>query len=102
MTEHNGSRPELTPCADVIILMSGLKRIFTAMIGGTVLLIGLALLVLPGPGLPLVAAGLAILTGEFVWARRALRNAKGALAKARRQSGLGAWLKSRRRVKGQR
>ena len=28
-----------------------------ALVGGTVLLIGIALLVLPGPGLPIVAAG---------------------------------------------
>ncbi len=70
----------------------------TAVIGGTVLLIGIALLVLPGPGIPVVAAGLAILGSEFIWARRALRNAKGAVARVRRRSGLGAWLKRRKRA----
>jgi Putative transmembrane protein (PGPGW) len=74
-----------------------LKKFFTALIGGTVLLIGIALLVLPGPGIPVVAAGLTILAGQFLWARHALRNAKGALAKARRRSGIGAWLKARRK-----
>ena len=74
-----------------------MKRIWTAIIGGTVLLVGVALLVLPGPGIPFVAAGLAILSTEFLWARRALRQAKGAVAKVRRRSGLGAWLKRRRR-----
>ena len=50
-----------------------MKRFFNALIGGTVLLIGLALLVLPGPGLLVIAGGLAILATEFIWARRALR-----------------------------
>jgi hypothetical protein len=76
-----------------------MKKLMVALLGGTVLLIGIALLVLPGPGLPIVAAGLAILASEFLWARRALRNAKGAAAKARRWSGLGAWLRRRRRQK---
>jgi Putative transmembrane protein (PGPGW) len=70
-----------------------MKKIITALIGGTVLLFGIALLVLPGPGLPVVAAGLAILTTKFLWARRALRNAKGAVAKTRRKFGLRGWLR---------
>jgi uncharacterized protein (TIGR02611 family) len=72
------------------------KKFFVALVGGTVLLVGIAFLVLPGPGLPIVAAGIAILATEFLWARRALRNAKGAVAKARRRSGLRAWLRRRR------
>ena len=75
-----------------------MKRLFIALIGGTVLLVGLALLVLPGPGLPVIAAALAILATEFFWARRALRNAKGAVAKARRMSGLKEWLRRRRTI----
>ncbi len=73
-----------------------MKKIVVAVIGLTVLLIGIALLVLPGPGLPVVAAGLAILGTEFLWARRALRNAKGKLAEFRRRSGIREWLRSRR------
>jgi len=38
--------------------------------GFGLLLVGAALLVLPGPGIPLVAAGLALLSLEFHWARR--------------------------------
>ena len=72
-----------------------MKRFFIALIGGTVLLVGLALLVLPGPGLPIIAAGLAILATEFFWARRAMRRAKGVIAKARRKSGLKEWLRRR-------
>jgi hypothetical protein len=73
-----------------------MKKFFIALIGGTVLLIGAAMLVLPGPGLLVIAAGLAILATEFFWARRVLRRAKGALAKATREWGLAAWLRRRR------
>ena len=41
------------------------KRVTVAILGGVVLLIGVALLVLPGPGLLLVLAGLLILASEF-------------------------------------
>jgi len=58
-----------------------MKRICIAVIGGTVLAFGVVLLVLPGPGLPIIVAGLAILATEFFWARRAMRRAKGILAK---------------------
>lgn len=73
-----------------------MKKFFIGLIGGTVLLIGVVLLVLPGPGLPIMAAGLAILATEFFWARRALRNAKGTAAKVRRKSGLKEWLRRRK------
>jgi uncharacterized protein (TIGR02611 family) len=36
--------------------------------GFVVVLAGLAMLVLPGPGLPVLAVGLAVLALEFVWA----------------------------------
>lgn len=41
------------------------KRVTIALAGTVVLLIGIALLVLPGPGLLLVLAGLVILASEF-------------------------------------
>jgi Putative transmembrane protein (PGPGW) len=41
------------------------KRVTKATAGGIVLLVGVALLVLPGPGLLLVLAGLLILASEF-------------------------------------
>jgi len=72
-----------------------MKKFFIALIGGTVLLVGLALLVLPGPGLPIIAAALAILATEFLWARRAMRRARGAFARMRRKTGLKDWLRRR-------
>jgi tellurite resistance protein TerC len=41
--------------------------------GVTVLLIGIALIVLPGPALIVIPIGLAILATEFAWARQWLR-----------------------------
>ncbi len=73
-----------------------MKKFFIALIGSTVLLLGVVMVVLPGPGLPIVVGGLAILATEFLWARRALRQTKGAIAKVRRKSGLKEWLRRRR------
>jgi tellurite resistance protein TerC len=52
------------------------RRIAVAVVGGTVLAIGIALLVLPGPALVVIPLGLAILGVEFAWARRWLRKVK--------------------------
>jgi hypothetical protein len=53
------------------------KRIVIALIGGTVLLLGVLLIVLPGPAFLVIPAGLAILATEFAWARRWLDKIKG-------------------------
>ena len=45
------------------------RRLTIAVIGFTVLLIGIALLVLPGPAIIVIPIGLTILASEFVWAR---------------------------------
>lgn len=49
------------------------RRIVIAIVGGTVLVIGVAMLVLPGPAMVVIPVGLAILGIEFAWARRFLR-----------------------------
>jgi len=53
-----------------------LKRLIIAVIGFTVLLIGLAMIVLPGPAIVVIPIGLAILATEFVWARNLLKKLK--------------------------
>lgn len=50
-----------------------IRRLFVVMAAATLALVGSALLVLPGPGLLLLAAALALLASEFVWARRWIR-----------------------------
>ena len=52
------------------------KRIVVAVIGGTVTLIGIALIVLPGPAFVVIPIGLSILATQFLWARRFLRKAR--------------------------
>ncbi len=62
------------------------RRIAIAVIGGTVVLLGVAMLVLPGPGLLTIIGGLAILGAEFAFARRWLARAKNATEKAARKA----------------
>ena len=45
------------------------RRIIVSVVGATVLLIGIALLVLPGPAFIVIPIGLAILATEYAWAR---------------------------------
>jgi hypothetical protein len=51
------------------------KRLAVAVVGFAFLLGGLAMLVLPGPGVIVSLIGLAILATEFAWAERALDKA---------------------------
>jgi uncharacterized protein (TIGR02611 family) len=51
-------------------------RIARTAAGGVLLVAGIAMLVLPGPGWLTIAAGLAILATEFAWARRLLDQLK--------------------------
>jgi tellurite resistance protein TerC len=60
-----------------------LRKLIIALIGGTVLLIGVALIVLPGPAFIVIPIGLAILATEFAWAQRAVARARAMVAKAR-------------------
>ncbi len=50
-----------------------LKRAVTLLVGGTILLLGIAMIVLPGPALLVIPLGVVILAGEFAWARRLRR-----------------------------
>ena len=52
------------------------QRIAVTIAGFAVLLAGVALLVLPGPGWLLIFVGLGILSTEYMWARRLLDTAK--------------------------
>ncbi len=68
------------------------RRIVIAVVGGTILLIGLVMLLTPGPGVLVIAAGLGILGLEFAWARRWLGEVKKRSGKALdsvRQNGIG-------------
>jgi len=49
-----------------------LRRVVVFVVGGSVLLVGIAMIVLPGPAVIVIPLGLSILAAEFVWARRVL------------------------------
>ena len=52
------------------------RRCAIGMVGGTVVLVGICMLVLPGPGIVVIPVGLAILSLEFAWARLWLRKVR--------------------------
>jgi uncharacterized protein (TIGR02611 family) len=52
------------------------RRLIVFFVGGVFLIIGVAMLVLPGPALILIPLGLAILATEFRWARKWLLTAR--------------------------
>ncbi len=56
-----------------------LKRFVVALVGGTILLLGIAMLVLPGPAIVVIPLGLGILATEFVWARHLFARLTGRL-----------------------
>lgn len=49
------------------------RRIVVGVVGGTVVLVGVVLIFVPGPAFVVIPAGLAILGAEFAWARRWLK-----------------------------
>lgn len=53
-----------------------IRRIVTTVVGGTILIIGAAMVFLPGPGMLVMLGGLALLGTEYVWARRLMRRSQ--------------------------
>ena len=70
------------------------RRLVITIVGGSVLLIGIALPVLPGPAMVVIPVGLAILGVEFAWARRFLTTIREKGTQA--FDGLGSLLRRRR------
>ena len=78
------------------------RRIVIGVVGTTVVLVGVAMSVTPGPAVVFIPIGLAILALEFVWARRLLRLFRVRARQARRAYQRGdrdfwwRWLRRRR------
>lgn len=72
--------PRLTLRARIGIVWRSLPHpirwVVAATVGGTLVVLGLLFMVLPGPGIPLVIAGLALLATEFAWAAAIYEKAK--------------------------
>ena len=70
------------PAEVVRFLLRSSKRIAVTVVGGVFVLGGVAMLVLPGPGIIVIAIGFAILGTEYVWAAVALEHTKRVAARA--------------------
>lgn len=62
------------------------KRIVIAVVGSSVLLLGIIMIVTPGPAIVLIPAGLAILAVEFVWARTWLKKLREMISRRNAES----------------
>lgn len=60
-----------------------IKRIVVAVVGFTILAIGIILIVFPGPAFIVIPIGLSILATEFVWASRLLEKVKERIKKTK-------------------
>ena len=57
-------------------MLKKMRKLFVLLIGLTVVLIGLIMVVTPGPAIIVIPIGLAILGTEFVWAKKILKRIK--------------------------
>ena len=53
-----------------------IRKVLAASVGAFIFIVGLALLVLPGPGIAVIVLGLAILATEFTWAQCSMHHVK--------------------------
>jgi uncharacterized protein (TIGR02611 family) len=53
-----------------------IRWVLVASVGLSLVIAGIAMLVLPGPGIATIIAGLAVLATEFAWARVVLHHVK--------------------------
>jgi hypothetical protein len=67
------------------------KTVVVAVLGGLLTLAGIGLLVLPGPGFVLVAAGLAVLATRFSWAKKPLDYARDKAEQGIEEVGKSPW-----------
>ena len=56
--------------------MPVIRKLIWSVVGITVLLIGIVMIVLPGPAVVVIPIGLAILASEYAWARRVVRRGR--------------------------
>ena len=62
------------------------RRIVIAVVGTSVVLLGVVMLVTPGPAVVVIPVGLAILAVEFVWARKWLRKLRRMISRRSAES----------------
>jgi Putative transmembrane protein (PGPGW) len=80
----NGGSP-IRPHIEMSTIGLAVKRLGVTAIGALLVAAGLALLVLPGPGLVVIACGLTVLSTQYEWAKKLLDRVRRALPKGRGQ-----------------
>ncbi len=76
------------------------RRIVVGLVGLTVLVIGVVMIVTPGPALVVIPVGLAILSIEFAWARAWLRRLRESISNLNSSAQSDRVEQHRRRVSG--
>ncbi len=71
--------------------MAIVRRSVITVVGLLIVAGGIALMVLPGPGILLVVVGLAVLATEYAWARNLLGTAKEKAVKAQEEAVASPW-----------
>jgi tellurite resistance protein TerC len=61
------------------------RRLVIFITGAALLIVGVALIFLPGPAIIVIPAGLAVLSLEFAWARRFLQHVRRRISEQQRQ-----------------
>jgi hypothetical protein len=82
---------EIAEIPAIVLPVRTLKRFALTTVGVGLLLAGVALMVLPGPGLLLIVAGLGVLATEYVWAKNLLVRAKDRAEQAQQEAVAGPW-----------
>jgi hypothetical protein len=78
------------PLEVIRFIFRNTKRIAVSVVGAVLVLAGLAMLVLPGPGLLVIVLGFAVLGTEYAWAATALQRTKTTAGQAGRVAQGGA------------
>jgi hypothetical protein len=52
----------------MLVSMQRIRKVVVGATGGAIVLLGLVLIPLPGPGIPVIIAGIVLLSTEFAWA----------------------------------
>jgi uncharacterized protein (TIGR02611 family) len=71
----------------VLKTLAQAKRLIVIVIGFTILAVGIAMIILPGPAVVVIPIGLAILATEFIWARKLLDHVKERIARMKKGNG---------------
>lgn len=66
--------------------LKSIKRTIVVVVGFTIMLIGVFMIVLPGPAFIVIPLGLAILASEFIWARKILDKVKRKISRQKKNS----------------